>query len=89
MAVGADHSRIARLVIGRSVVIASCGILAGTAVILGGARALRSMVYGISEFNPIVYCSTALLLLVVAVVAAYLPARRAAAVDPMSALRGD
>lgn len=89
MAVGADRQRISRLVVGRSVMIALSGILAGTVVILGGSRLLRSMVYGISAFNPIVYCAAAALLLIVAASAAYLPARRAALVDPMSALRGD
>jgi predicted permease len=89
MAVGADRRRISRLVAGRSVMIALSGILAGAIMILGGARLLRSMVYGISAFNPIVYCSAAALLMIVAVLAAYLPARRAASVDPMSALRGD
>ena len=69
--------------------IALSGILAGTVVILGGAGLLRAMVYGISAFNPIVYCAAAALLVVVAVLAAYLPGRRAASVDPMSALRGD
>jgi putative ABC transport system permease protein len=89
MAVGANRQRITRLVVGRSVMVALSGILAGTMIILGGARLLRSMVYGISAFNPIVYCSAAALLLIVAVLAAHLPARRAASVDPMSALRGD
>jgi len=89
MAVGADRQRISRLVVGRSVMIAIGGIIGGTIVILAGARLLRSMVYGISAFNPSVYCSAAALLLIVAVLAAYLPARRAASVDPMSALRGD
>src|SRR5262249_40844169 len=89
MAVGADGTQISRLIIGRSVAIASGGILAGTITVLCGARVLRSMVYGVSALNPIIYCSTALLLLIVAVLAAYLPARRAASVDPMNALRGD
>jgi len=89
MAVGAAGTQILRLIIGSSVAIASGGITAGTIAVLCGASVLRSMVYGVSALNPIIYCSTALLLLIVAVLAAYLPARRAASVDPMNALKGN
>jgi predicted permease len=89
MSLGATRAEISRLVLSRSLAVAAAGVLVGTMVALGGARAVRSMVYGISAFNPVLYCSAGLLLLLVAVLAAYLPARRAASVDPMSALRGD
>lgn len=67
--------------------------LVGIGVALGGAggaavsRVLRSLLFGLSPFDPIAYVSVSLFLVAVAMLAIYLPARRAARVDPMTALR--
>jgi putative ABC transport system permease protein len=63
------------------------GLAIGAAVSLGTTRALAGMLYEISSLDPVTFIAVALLLAVVALLACYMPARRAASVDPMVALR--
>jgi len=65
------------------------GVVAGTVLVLSVSRLLQSVVYGTSVMNPLLYGCAAALLLGVALLAAYLPARRAASVDPVSTLRAE
>ena len=89
LALGADRQSIMRLVLGRALAIAMGGVLAGTAIALLGARAVRSILFGISTLNPALYAGVAGVLITVAILAALIPARRAAATDPMTSLRAD
>jgi len=73
----------------RALGIALGGVLVGTAIALVGARAIRSVLFGISALNPALYAGAAGILILVAIVAALAPARRAAATDPTTNLRAD
>jgi putative ABC transport system permease protein len=61
----------------------------GAAALFFTARAIEHMLYGVSAFDPVTLAVSCLLLALVVFLAAYTPARRAAAVDPMQAMRGD
>jgi predicted permease len=87
MALGARRSDILKLILGRGFVLAAVGIVAGVMLSASGASAMASLLYGVRPHDPAVFLAVALLLLVVAVLASYIPARRAAKVDPMTALR--
>lgn len=89
LALGADRQSVVRLILGRALAITTGGVLAGTAIALLGARAVRSILFGISALNPALYAGAAGVLIAVAVVAALIPARRAAETDPMASLRAD
>jgi len=67
--------------------VVGTGLLAGFALSLGAGRALGSLLYGVTPGSRGAYAGATLLLALVAAVAAYLPARRAASVDPVRALR--
>ena len=67
--------------------LAAIGILLGLAASLALARVLRTLLYGIGEFDPVTFASVALMAALTAAIACYLPARRAAEADPMTALR--
>jgi len=89
LALGARSGQIVRLVVGEGLALAVAGTgigLAG-AVVLGGT--LGSLLFGISAFDPRVYAGLATLLTLAAGLACYVPARRAARVDPMAALRAE
>ena len=86
-ALGADRQSILRLVVGQGLRTAGAGIAAGVAGALVLTRFMRSLVFGVSPSDPWVLAGAAGLLLAVALVASYLPARRATRVDPMIALR--
>ncbi len=89
IAVGAEPSRVVRLVLREGLVLGVAGVAAGVAGALIATRWLGSLLYEVSPTDPVVFIGLAIALLAVAVGSCYRPARRAAASDPMIALRGD
>jgi ABC-type antimicrobial peptide transport system permease subunit len=87
MALGAQRADILRLVLRRGVALAGVGILAGVVVSASTASLMASLLYGVRPHDPAVFLIVPLLLFAVAVLASYLPARRATQVDPMIVLR--
>lgn len=89
LALGADPSRLVRIVLLRSFAAAIVGLIAGTALSVAGERTLRSVLFGVGEGDYRVVALALAILAVVSAVAAWLPARRAGQVDPVVALRTD
>jgi predicted permease len=87
LALGAQRADILRLVLGKGVVLAGLGIVAGVIFSASTASMMASLLYGVRPHDPAVFLIVPLLLLAVAALASYLPARRATRVDPMRALR--
>jgi predicted permease len=87
MALGATRASIRRLVIGESVKLVLSGLAAGIPAALLLTRFLSALLFAVTPADPLTYIGVALLLTLVALLAAYLPARRAMRVDPMVALR--
>ena len=87
MALGARPVDIFKHVLTQALVLALIGLGIGLVLAVISTRVLSSMLYGISATDPITLAATALVLLLVALVASYLPARRATKVDPMVTLR--
>ena len=87
MALGAQRSNVLRLVVAEGVKLAAIGIAIGVTAALGLMRLLTSLLFGVRASDPATFAAAAGILLLVAVAACYLPARRAIAVDPMVALR--
>lgn len=89
MALGADGRDVLRMVIGQGLRRVAIGIAIGLLGSLALARVMASLLFGVSATDPLTFASVALLLVVVALVACFIPARRAAKVDPMIALRSE
>jgi putative ABC transport system permease protein len=87
MALGAETSDVTKMVIKRGMVIALVGVVFGLASASAVSQLLSSVLYGINAIDPISFGGAAVLLLSVALLANYIPARRAARVDPVVALR--
>lgn len=87
MALGAAPGRVLRMVLGEASWIALAGMAAGLAGALAMGRVVASMLYGLKPWDPATLAGSAALLLAVALAAGWMPARRAAGVDPMRALR--
>jgi putative ABC transport system permease protein len=87
IALGADRGDILRLVVGRGLAIGVAGVAIGIPGALGLARLMRGMLYGIGPSDPLVFAGVAALLVGIAAVASYVPARRAVRVDPVVALK--
>jgi len=86
---GASRSEIVRLVLGEGVALAVVGTAIGIAGGLAATRALVGLMAGIQPNDPLTFVVVALTLLACAVLASYVPARRAAAADPLAALRAE
>jgi len=89
IALGADYLAVVKLVVRRGMVLACVGIVIGALGAAALSGLLQSVLYGISGLDPISFASAALTLLSVAFLANFIPARRAAKVDPLVALRSD
>ena len=87
MALGARPGGILQLVLRETLVVVSLGIAIGIPLALAGTRLVRGMLFGVGGVDPVVIVLASMLLIAVAALAGYLPARRASRVDPMIALR--
>jgi putative ABC transport system permease protein len=88
VALGATSADVMGLVIREGITLPALGLLLGIASSLALTRVIQSALYGVSARSPVVYVVLTLLLAMLAFVACYVPARRAAKVDPLTALRG-
>lgn len=89
VAVGADPRSVIAMVIREALLLTLAGVAIGLPLALVAARALRTLMFGISETDPITFGATVAVFAAVALIAGFLPARRAARVDPMVALRAE
>ena len=89
MALGAKRSEVIGLVLGQSAVLTAFGIVAGLAGSAGLTRYLQGMLFGLTPLDLSTFLAVAVAFTIVAVVAAYVPARRATRVDPLTALRSE
>ncbi len=89
MSLGADRGKVLRMVVGRGAVLAAAGLLLGLVAVLLTSRTLVSLLHGVSATDPLILGGTALVLFLVALAANYIPARRAAQLDPVLGLHSD
>jgi putative ABC transport system permease protein len=87
MALGADARHVLQLVVGHSLWWTLAGVIGGIAASFGLLRLLEGLVFGVTPTDPLVLAAVSLLLVIVALGASYVPARRAARVNPITALR--
>ena len=87
MALGAQRRDVMRLVFGEGAKMACAGVAAGIAAALGLTRLMGNQLFGVTAQDPLTFAAVAIALTLVALLACYLPARRAVRVDPMEALR--
>lgn len=89
MALGASRDRVIRMVLRQGLMLAVFGAVFGLALALVATRGMESLLFGVSAMDPGIYVAVAAVLVLVAGLASYLPARRAARTDPQLALRGE
>lgn len=89
VALGARREDVLRMIVGQGVKLTMIGVGAGLVTALAGARALASQLFGVTSADPLTFAGAAVFLAAVALSACYLPARRAAGVDPVVALRNE
>ncbi|HEY7058518.1 MAG TPA: ABC transporter permease, partial [Vicinamibacterales bacterium] len=89
VALGAGRRDVLKLVVGQGVLLAGIGVVLGLGLAASGTPLARSLLYNVSPFDPLTFATVASFLVAVALLASYLPARRATRVDPIIALRGE
>ncbi len=89
MALGATAGEVRNMVLRQALAVAGAGTVAGLVGAIAGSRLLKSMLFGVTPSDPATLAGMAAVLLAVAAASAYLPARRATAIDPALALRSD
>ena len=87
MALGAGRWQVLKMVLGTGAKMALPGVAVGLAASLGLGRLMPNLLFGVSSYDPITLAGVSSLLILVALAACYIPARRATKVDPMEALR--
>jgi ABC-type antimicrobial peptide transport system permease subunit len=89
MALGASARSVARMVVGRASVLTAAGIALGFALSIATSRLLTTLLFNVQPFDPPTVVGVATLVSGVAIAAAYIPARRAARLDPLTVIRGE
>jgi putative ABC transport system permease protein len=89
MALGARRSEVVALVVRQAVLLAAGGLIAGLLLALLTGRLIAGLLFGVEPEDPATYVSVVGLLMLIALIAAYLPARRASRINPIAALRYD
>ena len=89
IALGAQQRAVTRIFVRRALVLAGLGVALGLGVAAGVSRLMASVLYGVSVVDPLTYVAVCVLLVGAVVLASYVPARRAARVDPLQALRAE
>jgi putative ABC transport system permease protein len=89
VALGASPSAVVRLVVAQGMRVVTVGVVIGLAGALLASRLMTQLVYGVRVTDPMTYVGVAALLGAVALVASYIPARRATRIDPLAAMRTD
>jgi ABC-type antimicrobial peptide transport system permease subunit len=87
VALGAERGEVRRMFVRQALVLVGMGVAIGLVAALGLTRLMESQLFGVGPLDPLSYVTVSLLLLLTAVFASYIPARRAARVDPLVALR--
>ncbi|HJX89572.1 MAG TPA: ABC transporter permease [Pyrinomonadaceae bacterium] len=87
LALGAQVGDVLRMILGQGMAVIMIGVGLGLAGAFGLMRLMKSLLFGVSETDPLTYAGITLVLVVVALAACYIPARRATKVDPLEALR--
>jgi putative ABC transport system permease protein len=88
-ALGASRPAILRMVMGEGASMAAIGIVIGVIIAAAATRGLATLLFGVSRFDPVSYVAVAVLMLAVSALACWLPARRAARIDPAITLRAE
>jgi ABC-type antimicrobial peptide transport system permease subunit len=86
IALGAQRSDVSRMIVGRGLIVALIGIGLGLLGALGLTRLMSALLFGVSATDPLTFVAVSVILLAVTTVASYVPARRAAGIDPAEAL---
>jgi len=89
IALGAQRSDVMRMILGEGAKMALVGVVAGLAAAFGLTRLMANQLFGVTAHDPLTYAAVAVLLMLVAIFACYVPARRAMRLDPVAALRCD
>jgi ABC-type antimicrobial peptide transport system permease subunit len=89
IALGADRGRVIRLVMKEAMLLLAVGLVAGMILAFWAARAAATLLYGLEPYDPVSMLVAMILLAAIALAASYAPARRAAALEPMTALRNE
>jgi ABC-type antimicrobial peptide transport system permease subunit len=87
VALGADRAQVVRLVLREALLLLATGLAVGTALAVWAGRAAAALLFGLKPYDPVSLAAAVTLLTSIALLASYVPARRAARLEPMAALR--
>jgi len=89
VALGASSAAVRKMVVGQGMLLAGIGVLLGLGASFGLTKLLANFLFGVKEKDPAVFVTSAILLILVSLIAVWLPARRATRIDPVIALRSE
>jgi ABC-type antimicrobial peptide transport system permease subunit len=89
MALGAEAAQVRQMVVAQGARVVAVGVVVGLIVALASTRALGSLLFGVAALDPVTFAAMSVSMVLVGMLASYVPARRASRVDPIESLRGD